>query len=252
MEEKEKSLPGGEQKKVEEVETTPNPETSQLTASHQLGEDKKIGIEPHSTQIDEDSSSETKKISVKQLNKKAEEEVKAILQVELATSVKSLKDDLKNEGQEIKKDFLTIFGLFASFVTFLSLEVQVFKNKDNVLELVGITCISLSFVMFFALVINDIAKDKSEWKDFRKPTYIMNSVFAIIGMIFLYIGGTSSINRLDVIEKQSKKDSTEINVLKSTVKQLFTKVEVLDSIIKKQSEIKPSTSVNAADAKKIN
>ena len=48
----------------------------------------------------------------------------------------------------------------------------------------------------------------------------MNSIFAVVGMIFLYIGGTSSIKRLDIIEKQSKSDSTEINLLKSTVQQL--------------------------------
>lgn len=238
MEEKSKSLPEGESKNVEQEKIV-----APVAAQPKLEEDKEIGIEPPSTGIDEDSSKETKKISsVKQLSNQAQEEVKALLQEELKTSVQTLKDEVKKEGQEIKKDFLTIFGLFASFVTFLSIEVQVFKNKDNVLELIGITSISLSFVMFFALVINDIAKDKSEWKDFRKPTYVMNSIFAIVGMIFLYIGGTSSIKRLDIIEKQSKSDSTEINLLKSTVQQLTYKVYILDSINNKQPVIKPTNS----------
>jgi hypothetical protein len=121
------------------------------------------------------------------LSKEQEEQVRTVLKIDLEEAVDGLKKEVKKEGQEVKKDFLTFFGLFASFVTFLSIEVQVFKNKQTVFELLGITSISLSFIMFFALVINDIAKDKSEWKDFCKPTYVLNIIFAVIGIIFLSI-----------------------------------------------------------------
>ena len=230
MEDKKENLPEGELKSI--------PKTSE-TVSSNLEENKTIGIETDNSGIDKDSSKQTTLLSNIKLSNEQKEEVKTLLQGELQTSVQGLKDEVKQEGQEIKKDFLTIFGLFASFVTFLSIEVQVFKNKDNVLELIGITSISLSFVMFFALVINDIAKDKSEWKDFLKPTYIFNLFFAVVGMIFLYIGGTSSIHRLDIIEKQSKSDSTIISSQKIQIQTLQTKVEILDSLIKISVKPKP-------------
>lgn len=174
----------------------------------------------------EDSPKGANKLSSNvKLSDEQKEEVKSLLKFELDTSVQNIKDEVKNEGQEIKKDFLVIFGLFASFVTFLSIEVQVFKNRDNIFELVGISSISLSFVIYFALVINDIAKEKNEWKDFAKPTYIINLFFAVLGIIFLYTGGTSSIHRIDIIEKQIKLDSAEIYLLKSDIQRLNNKIQ---------------------------
>jgi hypothetical protein len=174
-----------------------------------------------------DSNSEilTSLLSKMSLNEQQKEEVKTLLNDELETSVNSIKSDFVKEGQEIKRDFLTIFGLFASFVTFLSIEVQVFKNRDNILELLGITSISLSFVMFFALVINDISKDKSEWKNFKKPTYIINIGFAVLGVLALYIGGLLSNNEIKNLQEQNKKDKIKMEKMEKQLKIINEKVE---------------------------
>jgi hypothetical protein len=174
-------------------------------------------------ELDKNSEYLTAMFSKFTLSQEQNKQIKELLKEELNSSVSEIKSDLNKEGQEIKKDFLTIFGLFASFVTFLSIEVQVFKNKDNIFELIGITSVSLAFVMFFALVINDISKDKSSWSDFLKPTYVINIFFAIIGIIFLYIGATCSINKMDETILQVKKDSIEIAKLKTEIKQLKDK-----------------------------
>ena len=241
MEEKKTNLP------KEESKVTPDPKEN---VSSNLEDNKTIGIETDNTGLDKDSSKQKTLLSNLKFSKEQEEQVRTLLQGDLQTAVQGLKDEVKKEGQEIKKDFLTIFGLFASFVTFLSIEVQVFKNKDNVFELIGITSISLSFVMFFALVINDIAKDKSEWKDFLKPTYIFNAFFAVMGMIFLYIGGTSSIHRIDNVEKQIKSDSTIISFQKIEIQTLQTKVVTLDSLIRISAKPKPLTPTNNNENKK--
>lgn len=237
--EKKKVNPPKEEKKNSEssVSSTENSSTN-------LEDNKDLGIE-NKASIDTDSANQTDKLKKEiVLTEEFKLQLKELFKADFDNSVQIQKEEIKKEGQEIKKDFLTIFGLFASFVTFLSIEVQVFKNKDNVHELIGISCISLSFVMFFALVINDIAKDKSEWKDFLKPTYIFNLFFAVVGMIFLYIGGTSSINRLDIIERQSKSDSTIINSQKIEIQTLNKKVETLDSLINISAEPKSTAPTN--------
>ncbi len=174
-----------------------------------------------------------------QLSEEQENQVRKVFEVDLENAIVGLKKEVKMEGQEVKKDFLTFFGLFASFVTFLSIEVQVFKNKESVFELLGITSISLSFIMFFALVINDIAKDKSEWKDFCKPTYILNIVFAGIGIFFLSFGEFKYKNRIEELEKNRElSDNTllsnrlEINVLRM---RLFNLDSTISIISKKQN-----------------
>ena len=167
------------------------------------------------------------------LSQAGQEEVKSILRSELQASTKTLKEEVKKESQEVKKDFLTFFGLFASFVTFLSIEVQVFKNKDNIFELIGICSISLSFVMFFALVINDISKDKSEWADFCKPTYIINLLFVGVGVLLLYTGGgKSSSQKFENFEKRMKIDSLQVDSLKYQIIKLNIKIEEIDSVRK--------------------
>jgi len=171
-------------------------------------------------ELDKNSEYITAMFSKFSLSQEQNEQIKELLKEELKSSVSEIKLDLNKESHEIKKDFLTIFGLFASFVTFLSIEVQVFKNKDNILELIGITSISLAFVMFFALVINDISKDKSSWSDFKKPTYVINMVFAVIGMIFLYIGATCSINKVDKAIFQVEKNRSNIIRLQKEIKEL--------------------------------
>ncbi|WP_028524547.1 hypothetical protein [Runella limosa] len=198
-----------------------------------LDDGKDIGFEPNQEGIDSDSSNQSNRLTTEViLTEKVKSEIKGLFKEDFDNSVQAQKDEIKKEGQEIKKDFLTIFGLFASFVTFLSIEVQVFKNKENILELIGICSISLSFVMFFALIINDIAKDKSQWSDFKKPTYIFNLLFLIVGITFLYLGGKSSITRIDKIEKQNKSDSTEMFFLNQKVQKMNDKIYILDSLNK--------------------
>ncbi|MEG0851132.1 MAG: hypothetical protein RSF34_19695 [Flavobacterium sp.] len=198
-----------------------------ITKANKLdsGSSKKIATHEKSTEkLDPNSDSITSILSKISLNDQQKEEVKTLLNEELEISVTNIKSDVIKEGQEIKRDFLTIFGLFASFVTFLSIEVQVFKNRDNILELIGITSISLSFVMFFALVINDISKDKSEWKDFFKPTYVMNIIFAILGVLALYIGGNLSKNEIENLQKQNELNKKEIIRIKKDIKKLEVKI----------------------------
>lgn len=182
-------------------------------------------------ELDKNSEYLTAMFSRFALSPEQNEQIKELLKEALTSSVSEIKSDLNKESQEIKKDFLTIFGLFASFVTFLSIEVQVFKNKDNILELIGITSVSLAFVMFFALVINDISKDKSDWSDFKKPTYIINMAFAVTGILFLYIGATCSINKVDQTILQVKKDSLNIVRLEKEIKLIKSQKTYTPSII---------------------
>ena len=205
----------GKVKKTETDEKKIFSENSEDVAMNEKPKDK----------LDSNSEILTSLLSKMSLNEQQKDEVKTLLNDELETSVNSIKSDVVKEGQEIKRDFLTIFGLFASFVTFLSIEVQVFKNRDNIFELLGITSISLSFVMFFALVINDISKDKSEWKDFKKPTYIINIGFAVLGVLALYIGGLLSKNEIENLQEQNKKDKMKIEKMEKQLKIINDKVE---------------------------
>ena len=248
MEDKNKDLP----KEEFNLELQKTGELFEETTSTKLDESIQIGIESRSKGIDDDSSNQSKKLGTEiVLSEELKSDLRELLKSDFDDSVKKQKEEIKREGQEIKKDFLTIFGIFASFVTFLSIEVQVFKNKENVFELIGICSISLSFVMLFALIINDIAKDKSEWSDLKKPTYFLNLIFLVVGIVFLSIEGTSSNKQIELLDNKSKSDSTEINLLKQNINQLTKENKYLDSInsiLNKPFDIK--TKIGNPDEKK--
>ena len=98
-----------------------------------------------------------------------QQEVKEFFKEDFEKSISDLRGELKIESQDTKKEFLTFFGLFASFMTFLSIEVQVLKTNDNLNEILGISILILSFLMFFAIILNDISKDVKDFSVFIKP-----------------------------------------------------------------------------------
>ncbi len=179
-----------------------------------LDSSKEIEIKNEKAGIDKDESAQNTLSTVSHLSKDQEEEVKKLLKKELNDATINLNENIKKEGQDVKKDFIIIFGLFASFVTFLSIEVQIFKNKEIVSELIGISSMTLAFILFFAIVINDITRENNTWKDFFKPIQIFMLVFLLIGLYFLNIGREEN-SLHSKIEKVLKTDSLlmeQINV----------------------------------------
>ncbi|MDN4165865.1 hypothetical protein QWY31_10140 [Cytophagales bacterium LB-30] len=201
---------------------------------------KNLGSKPKGEAVQVGSEAVTTFIK---FDEKAEAQVRDLLQKEL-----------KVEVQEIKKDFLIIFGLFASFVTFISINVQVFKNNDNTLELIGICSISLSFIIFFALIINGIVKQQLEWSDLKRPSYIINLTFLIIGVVFIACSEKRKNGVINELQQSAMTDSIKIDELKTRViklqeeinrkQQLIDKNEKmiirLDSIISKPKTVKPN------------
>lgn len=128
-------------------------------------------------------------------------EIKEFFKTEFETSINDLRLELKTESQDTKKEFLTFFGLFASFMTFLSIEVQILKTNNNISEILGISILILSFLMFFAIILNDISKDVNDFKVFIKPMYVLTFIFVLVGSLMLYDGNSISKENIDMKKK---------------------------------------------------
>jgi hypothetical protein len=151
-----------------------------------------------------------------------QQQVKEFFQKEFEISINDLRSELKAESQDTKKEFLTFFGLFASFMTFLSIEVQILKTNDNVNEILGISILILSFLMFFAIILNDISKDVIDFQVFRKPMYVLTLIFLCVGCLLLYNG--SSVNKKNHdLSKQQLESIKSIDSLSNEVKVLKIK-----------------------------
>lgn len=129
-----------------------------------------------------------------------------MLRRELHEATRNLKNNIKKEGEDLKKDFIIIFGLFASFVSFLSIEVQIFKTEINIFQLIGISSLTISFIMFFAIVISDISKGKTTIKDIFKPLQFLTFIFIAVGIYFLNAGKTE-MQILNKAKEKATRDS---------------------------------------------
>lgn len=94
--------------------------------------------------------------------------------------IERLKQDLTNE----RLNNITIFGIFASLVTFLSVEIQVFKNIDNFWLLIGLSAFLVSSLLLFVFSIHSIARNKLGWKDFLStPIFWLFILFLLFSFV---------------------------------------------------------------------
>lgn len=160
---------------------------------------------------------------------KQQQEVKEFFKEDFEKSIEDLRTELKTESQDAKKEFLTFFGLFASFMTFLSIEVQIFKTNNNINEILGISILILSFLMFFAIILNDISKDVDDFKVFKKPVYLLTLIFLLVGCGLLYNGSSVNSKNKDLL-KQKLENIKKIDSLSKEIKTLNIKIEGTKSV----------------------
>lgn len=112
---------------------------------------------------------------------------------ELQEDVNKLKNDLTEAKKEFEKsrfDLITILGLFVGLITFLGLEVQVFKTINNPLMIIGVTIFFIASILLFILCINTVLKKLGTvaWKDFNNPLYIILVILLLISLAFILFG----------------------------------------------------------------
>ncbi|MDQ5912194.1 MAG: hypothetical protein QG568_409 [Patescibacteria group bacterium] len=118
----------------------------------------------------------------------------------LKKEVLQLKDDFNNEKNKIvslktdfeksKFDLITLIGIFVGLITYLGLEIQVFKTINNPLLIIGVSVFFIASILLFILGINSVMKkmESLTWRDFNNPLYVILTVLLIISIFFILIG----------------------------------------------------------------
>ena len=95
--------------------------------------------------------------------------------------------ELKEDVSTAKKDFIIFLGLFASLITYLSVQIQILNSVKNIYALVGLSLFTLAAILLFNLTLNNIAKDKLRWRDFINPIFFMLYIFLGLSSASFYI-----------------------------------------------------------------
>lgn len=71
--------------------------------------------------------------------------------------VKEIKQEFQEDTDEAKKQYIAIFGIFASIITLLGIEVQAFNKFTSISKLVGFSAFLLSAILILLFAIDYIS-----------------------------------------------------------------------------------------------
>lgn len=93
----------------------------------------------------------------------------------------SVKMEIDKKVNKVQNSLFTIFGLFASIVTFFSVEVQILKTACSNFTLAWLSLITLWWLVIFVILIDHIWRGR--WEEEKKK--IAKMFLEIAGLIFL-------------------------------------------------------------------
>lgn len=99
--------------------------------------------------------------------------------------VKGIEDKIDRS----KADFITVFGIFASIVTFLSIEIQFLRTVCDYYRLVGFTLIILGALVSFICVLQYIAKTWIKSEETKK-TIVEFLLVLLLASVLIFTGIT--------------------------------------------------------------
>ena len=99
-------------------------------------------------------------------------------------------NDIESDLKKSKFDLVTLLGIFVGLITYLGLEIQVFKTIPDPLMIIGVSMFFIASLLLFILCINTLIK-KSEtltWNDFKNPLFIILLFLFTLSIVFILYG----------------------------------------------------------------
>jgi hypothetical protein len=126
------------------------------------------------------------------------EEVRTIINNETTKIIKSAESKILNQAkkeidkqvQTDKVSLMTIFGLFASMLAFLTTEFQFLKTINSFQKILGFTLILSAFLLSFNIALDYLVKSRLDKKTPRPSCSFTGSIIIlfVIGLGFTFFG----------------------------------------------------------------
>lgn len=124
----------------------------------------------------------------------------------LKTAKTEASEEIRKQVQTDKASLITVFGIFASIISFLTIEFQFLRTICSFEKLVGFTLILSSLLFCFNIALDYLVKSRTDGETPRPSTIF--SVFVIIlfilGICFIYSGNEEKCKDNKVYDKYSE------------------------------------------------
>lgn len=160
--------------------------------------------------------------------------------------LKDAKEDAKikidQQVQTDKASLITVFGIFASVISFLTIEFQFLKTICSVEKILGFTFILFSLLFSFNIALDYLVKSRLE-KGTPKPNIIFMLFIIIllfVGIIFSWRGNEEICTDNKIYQKYSDDFENKVQELNDNNNQKFktidTKLENMNNKINNQKQ----------------
>ncbi len=79
--------------------------------------------------------------------------------------------------------------MFVGLITYLGLEIQVFKAISSPLLIIGFSMFFIASILLFVLIINMILKEKDiTWAKFWNPLIVILLILLVLSIAFIIVG----------------------------------------------------------------
>lgn len=166
-------------------------------------------------------------ITLETVKKEISEEITKAKENFLKTAKKEADEEIRKQVQTDKTSLITVFGIFASIISFLTIEFQFLRTICSFEKLIGFTLILASLLLCFNLALDYLVKSRT---DTKTPTpNILFGVYIIfllvIGISFIFLGNEEKCKDNKIYEKYSED-------FKNQQMEIQSKVEDIDKQLK--------------------
>jgi len=115
-------------------------------------------------------------------------------------------EEIRRQVQTDKASLITVFGIFASMISFLTIEFQFLKSVCSFEKLLGFTLILASLLLCFNVALDYLVKSRTDYKT-PKPNIIFGFfvvILFILGINFMYLGNEEICNDNKIYERYSE------------------------------------------------
>ncbi|GEM_PF-5784602 len=117
------------------------------------------------------------------VRKIVKEVIEEVIKQEKNNILDEAKAEIEKKIQASQASFITVFGIFASITSFLTIEFQFLKTLNNILQILGFTLVLFALLFGFNIGLDYLVKSRID-KEFPLP----NLWFSGFVMILLFIG----------------------------------------------------------------
>lgn len=115
--------------------------------------------------------------------------VRGLINEETGKVRSEVKEEIQKQVESVAISQMTIFGIFASILAFLTIEFQLLKTLQNAKAILGFSLVLFALLISFNIALDCIAKNRLSNKNWDLVVFCVIIVGAAGGGIFLLMLG---------------------------------------------------------------